>query len=323
MRLFDAHCHLQDPRIFTLAPQLIRSSLDSGIAHFAVNGVSEKDWHLVKQMSNSYPSVVPSFGVHPWFVLERTTEWYTILRQYFESTPSAAVGEIGIDKGSKGKLIDFDLQIDVFRKQLELAKELKRPASIHCVRAFGDLLEVMKSTGPFPEGVILHSYLGSAEMVPELARLGAYFSFSGFLMSMKLQKAKKMLKAVPSDRILLETDAPDGLPKSELSDLFLVEGDPSFPPELQALGENPHSRGCTEVSDVEKEKPELPKEMLNHPANIHNVLTYVASLLEMSKEEVAELSYSNAVRLFSYEGSKISEEVEAVKPIKLHVVLLT
>lgn len=305
MKLFDAHCHLQDPRIYSLAPQLIRSSLDSGIAHFAVNGVSEKDWHLVKQMSESYPSVVPCFGVHPWFVPERTTSWFTNLRQYFESTPTAAVGEIGLDKGSHGKQIDFDVQVEVFKKQLELAKELKRPASVHCVRAFGDLLDVMKSTGPFPDGVILHSYLGSVEMVPELARLGAYFSFSGFLMSMKSQKAKKMLKAVPFDRILLETDAPDALPKSNLGDLFLVEGDPSLSPELQALGESPHSRAR---SEADKEAPELPKEMLNHPANIHNILTFVASLLEMSTEEVAELSYSNAIRLFSYEGSKLLEE---------------
>ncbi|XP_021858390.2 uncharacterized protein [Spinacia oleracea] len=311
MKLFDAHCHLQDPRIFSLAPRLISSSLDSGIAHFAVNGVSEKDWHLVKQMSESYPSVVPCFGVHPWFVPERTAGWFTILRQFFDSTPSAAVGEIGLDKGSRGKQIDFDVQVEVFKKQLELAKELRRPASVHCVRAFGDLLDVMKATGPFPDGVILHSYLGSAEMVPELARLGAYFSFSGFLMSMKSQKARKMLKAVPSDRILLETDAPDALPNSKLGDLFLVEGDPSLTPELQALGENPYLRAHSDLSEVEKEVPELSKEMLNHPANIHNVLAYVASLLEMTEEELAGISYSNAIRLFTYEGSKISQEDNA------------
>lgn len=55
---------------------------------------------------------------------------------------------------------------------------------------------ILRRMGPFPAGVILHSYLGSAEMVPELAKLGAYFSFSGFLMSMQQNKAKKMLKMV-------------------------------------------------------------------------------------------------------------------------------
>lgn len=273
IKLFDAHCHLQDPRIINKAPTLIKTALENNILHFAVNGVSEKDWHLVKEMSNNYPSIIPSFGVHPWFILDKTSNWLTSLRELMDATPSAAIGEIGLDKGSRGKTIDFTNQVETFSLQLQLAKELKRPASVHCVRAFGDLLGIMKSIGPFPEGVILHSYLGSAEMVPEFAKLGAYFSFSGFLMDMKESKAKKMVKAVPSDRILLETDAPDALPKvlNDLDSVFLVE------------------------------------EELNHPANIQFVLAYVARLLDMSKEDVADVSYRNAVRIFSYEGSKVQQ----------------
>ncbi|PSS04757.1 TatD family protein [Actinidia chinensis var. chinensis] len=292
MKLFDSHCHLQDPRIFNKVPQLIRTALDTGLVRFAVNGISEEDWHLVKNMSDCYPSVIPCFGLHPWYVAERTPSWLGTLKEFFESTPAAAVGEIGLDKGSRGREIDFTDQIEVFRLQLELAKELKRPASVHCVRAFGDLIQILKSVGPFPAGIILHSYMGSAEMVPEFAELGAYFSFSGFLMSMKESKAKKMLKSVPSERILLETDAPDALPKSNnLDSLFSIEGS-------RTQGENFMS---TDASDTSAQ----PKETLNHPANIHNVLKYVASLLEMSEEELADLSYSNAVRLFSYEGSKV------------------
>ncbi|XP_021818743.1 uncharacterized protein LOC110760737 isoform X5 [Prunus avium] len=286
MKLFDAHCHLQDPRIFDKAPQLIAAAVDSGVVRFACNGVSE--------ISESYPCVIPCFGLHPWYVAERTPNWLNTLKQFFEATPSAAVGEIGLDKGSQGKKVDFTDQVNVFRQQLELAKELKRPASIHCVRAFGDLLQIMKSLGPFPAGVILHSYLGSAEMVPEFANLGAYFSFSGFLMSMKVHKAKRMLKMVPSERILLETDAPDALPKSELDSAHLVEG-ASLPEELQSI----------EISSAPfagaRDVLTFPKEALNHPQNIHKVLIYVASLVEMTKEELAEVIYQNAVRLFSYD----------------------
>ncbi|KAJ4917049.1 TatD related DNase [Raphanus sativus] len=187
---------------------------------------------------------------------------------------------VGLDKGSKGREIDFSDQVGVFRQQLELAKELNRPASIHCVCAFGDLLEITKSVGPFPAGLILHSYLGSAEMVPEFANLGAYFSFSGFLMSMSEKKAKKMLRAVPSDRILLETDSPE-------------EGDPSLPEEgnsSQDLEPNASSGGSMK----------LPKETLDHPTNIHTQCCWT-----MKNEEFAELSYRNAVRLFSYSGSKL------------------
>lgn len=149
------------------------------------------------------------------------------LKEFFQSTPAASVGDIGIDKGSHGKKIDFHDQVEVFHLQLQLAKELKRPASIHCVRAFGDLFDILKSEGPFPAGVLLHSYLRSAELVLEFAKLGAYFSFSGFLMSMKESKAKKMLKSAPLDRILLETDAPDALPKASNGDsLVLIDRDP-------------------------------------------------------------------------------------------------
>ncbi|KAK4491680.1 hypothetical protein RD792_002446 [Penstemon davidsonii] len=288
IKLFDSHCHLQDTRIYSLAPKLIQKALDTGVVHFAVNGVSEKDWHLVKEMSDSHSSIIPNFGLHPWFITERTPNWLNNLKEFLAANPSAAVGEIGIDKGSIGKRIDFSDQVEVFRLQLQLAKELKRPASVHCVRAFGDLLEILKSVGPFPAGIVLHSYLGSAEMVPEFSKLGAYFSFSGFLMSMKESKAKKMLKSVPIERILLETDAPDARPKSvDPKSLFLIN----------------------ESDDVE-DGMSLPEESLNHPANIHHVLAYVAHLLENEEEELARISYQNAVRLFSYEGSKLLLQTE-------------
>lgn len=305
MKLFDAHCHLQDPRILNKAPKLISTALDSGLLNFAVNGVSEKDWHLVKEMGDNYPSVIPCFGVHPWYVPQRSPNWFTTLKEFFETTPSAAVGEIGLDKGSKGREIDFNDQIEVFRQQLQLAKELKKPASVHCVRAFGDLLHIVKDIGPFPDGLLLHSYLGSAEMVPEFVKSGAYFSLSGYIMPMKVQKAKKMLKTIPLERILLESDAPDALPHLELSSLFLVDEDPSLPQEIFAHGRTAASNVSTS-SDTSRDASSLPKDMLNHPANIHNVLDYVANLLEIRKEELAEISYKNSIRLFSYQGSKFA-----------------
>ncbi|XP_028761203.1 uncharacterized protein LOC114734686 [Neltuma alba] len=299
MKLFDAHCHLQDPRVLDKAPQLINTALDTGVVCFAVNGVSEKDWHFVKDLSDTYPSVIPCFGLHPWFIAERSPSWLKSLKEYFDATPSAAVGEIGVDKGPLATHSNFSEQVEVLRLQLELAKELNRPASVHCVDAFDELLQLMKSIGPFPAGVILHSYIGSAEMVPEFHKLGAYFSFSGHLLFLKPDKAEEMLKMVPCDRVLLETDAPDGLLRSNVDSLFLVEGDPSLPPDL---------RGQTTLSSNSGfpiDASTLPKETLNHPANIRNVLGYVASMLEIPKEELAELSYQNAVRLFSYEGSKL------------------
>lgn len=281
IRLFDAHCHLQDRRILAVAPHLIQSSLESGILQFAVNGVTEKDWNTVKKMGEDYHCVIPNFGIHPWYVKERSEGWLSLLKDYFASTPAAAVGEIGLDKGVQGKKIEFTEQVEVFREQLKLAKDLERPVSIHCVRAYGDLMEILQEIGPFPSGVILHSYMGSAELVSGFAKLGAYFSFSGYLTSMKPTKSKKMLKAVATDRILLESDAPDGLPKVNTESLLTVPLDNSSSQDEQ-------------------------KEELNHPANIRTVLNYVATMLEMPEEEVAEMSYHNAIRVFTFPGSKLS-----------------
>lgn len=306
IKLFDSHCHLQDQRISNVVPKLIRTALDNGVVYFAVNGTSEKDWPVVKEMSDSYSCILPSVGIHPLRVAERTPNWFHTLKDFFEANPCAAVGEIGLDKGTRGKKVDFGEQIEIFQQQLQLAKELKRPASVHCVRAFGDLLPIMKSLGPFPAGVILHSYLGSAEMVPEFAKLGAYFSFSGYLMSLKESKAKKMLKSVPADRILLETDAPDGLPNGDL--LFYIEKDSSRPDDRTAEVQNAapiHGSSSNSTCCDAKSSSAVPNETLNHPANIKTVLAYVASLLDVNQEELADLTYENASRLFSYEGSKL------------------
>ncbi|KAE8721427.1 Agamous-like MADS-box protein A [Hibiscus syriacus] len=369
IKLFDVHCNLQDPRILNKAPKLISTALDSGVLNFAVNGVHEKDWHLVKEMGEKYSSVIPCFGVHPWYVAQRSPNWFSTLKEFFETTPSAAVGEvnffnvvlirlsfinltkIGLDKGSKGRETDFNDQVltvscyldchlfcttyvymlldvteeskkpafslvEVFRQQLELAKELKKRASVHYVRAYATTcislilcINFLIDVGPFPDGLLLHSYLGSAEMVPEFVKSGAYFSFSGYIMTLKLQKAKKMLKTIPSERILLESDAPDAMPNSESSSLFLVDEDTSLRQEFFAQGRNSASNASIPSDNqslTPREVSSLPKDMLNHPANIHNVLDYVANLLEISKEELAEISCRNAVQLFSYQGSKVA-----------------
>ncbi|CAI9756519.1 unnamed protein product [Fraxinus pennsylvanica] len=171
----------------------------------------------------------------------------------------------------------------------------------------------MKSMGPFPAGLVLHSYMGSAEMVPELSKAGAYFFFSGFLMSMKESKAKKMLKSIPPVRILLETDAPDALPKASDSDsLFLIDREVSVAEELLDCGENSLTKkeGTSDnTCHDESGASEPPEENLNHPANIHHVLAYMANLLEMTIEELAGVTYQNAVRLFSYEGSSYLKKV--------------
>ncbi|XP_057864678.2 uncharacterized protein LOC131072520 [Cryptomeria japonica] len=315
VRLVDAHCHLADKRLAVAdVGSLIGAAANAGVCAFAVNGTSEEDWELVKEMSETHSSVIPNFGLHPWFAGKCTSNWLPILKGFFEAVPSAAVGEIGLDKGCpQGKAVDFALQKEVFRQQLELGMQLQRPISVHCVSAFGELHAIIEEMGTFPAGIILHSYMGSAEMVQRLAKFGAYFSFSGFITFKKLQEARKIVRAVPTDRILLETDAPDALPHLNLGSLVWVPGDPLVPLEFQEKlqyqlrSDTVSNEYATPVQDnrLKGFDSSVQKKALNHPANIYTVLKYVANLLEISDEKLAQISYENAVRVFSYSGSKL------------------
>ncbi|KAG0479304.1 hypothetical protein HPP92_010162 [Vanilla planifolia] len=78
-----------------LAPHVIHTAVEAGVVRFAVNGVSEKDWHIVKQMGEQYSSVIPCFGLHPWYVTERSPLWLQSMKVFFATAPFAAVGEVG------------------------------------------------------------------------------------------------------------------------------------------------------------------------------------------------------------------------------------
>jgi len=135
--------------------------------------------------------------------------WEAPLRARLEADPRASVGEIGLDKWIEGH--DLERQQQVFRRQLEIACEFARPVTIHCLHAWGPLLETLQAFGELPPGVLLHSPGASAEVVRQLAEMGCYFSVSGYFGDMRKKKYREALAAFPLDRLLIETDAPDML----------------------------------------------------------------------------------------------------------------
>src|SRR5690242_12653852 len=119
-----------------------------------VNGSSEQDWPLVLALARAHPEVLPSFGYHPWYIKERSTDWEQNLAGFLDQIP-AGVGEIGLDKWVR----DHDLpdQERVFVAQLRMAAQRNLPVSIHCLQAWGTLLELL-ANNPRPQcGFVLHS----------------------------------------------------------------------------------------------------------------------------------------------------------------------
>jgi len=265
VRLFDAHNHLHDDRFGGRQEEHIASCRAVGVARMVVNGSCEQDWPQVAALARAHPDlVVPCFGYHPWHLQEQTSGWREQLGRTLAATPGAAVGEIGLDRWKPG--LGYDGQEEAFIAQLELATELDVPASIHCLQAWGRMLDLLRE-GPRPApGFILHSFGGPAEMVAPLAKLGAFFSLPGYFAHKRKVRQRETFRSVPPDRLLIETDAPDQL----------------LPEELNA---HPLSDSATGTP-------------LNHPANLAAVYRFAADFLGCPLESLAARVEENFNRLF-------------------------
>ncbi|MBK1830473.1 TatD family hydrolase [Verrucomicrobiaceae bacterium R5-34] len=209
----DAHLHLQDARFDTVRDRVVAEMLEAGITRCVVNGTCPADWPKVAELAAQYPDlIIPSFGLHPW--KKPTADWHSQLLHFLDTTPNAFLGECGLDRWIKD--YDLDLQTETFTAQLEIAAERNLPLSIHCLKSWGPLIKILESIRLPERGFLLHSYGGSAELVPRLAALGSYFSFSGYFLQERKAKVLNAFRSVPSNRLLMETDAPDMLPPEHI-----------------------------------------------------------------------------------------------------------
>jgi len=234
-----------------------------GVKRAVVNGTREADWHAVAALAAERPWVLPSFGLHPWYVESRSPDWEKHLRSRLEEHPRAGMGEIGLDRWIEGH--DDDAQAEVFTTQLALATELNRPATIHCLRAWGALAETLRKH-PLPSrGFLIHAYGGSLEMMREFAGLGGYFSFNAYYLHERKGAQRAVFRDIPIDRLLVETDAPSMSP--------------------------PEERNLHPLRDASGE-------VLNHPANIELAYQALAEIRGVGIEELAQQVERNFATLF-------------------------
>ncbi|MDB6006599.1 MAG: Hydrolase TatD [Prosthecobacter sp.] len=251
--LYDAHNHLQDDRLDPWREEILATLPQTGLTEMIVNGSSEEDWPAVADLARAHSWIRPAFGLHPWYVKERTKDWATTLKQLLVEHPRAVVGEIGLDRWIENP--DIEAQLECFRTQLSLAVELDRPATIHCLRAFGLLEETLRSCSLPRRGFLLHSYGGPAEMIPSFAAMGARFSLSPYFGHPRKAAQLAVFKSVPLDRLLAETDAPDMWPPDELNPHPLQTADGNainHPANLRVSYELLAQVRGTEVVELEK-----------------------------------------------------------------------
>ncbi len=261
--LLDAHVHLQDESFGDDLDEVLCRAAEAGVRYLLCNGSSEEDWPSVLDLSQRYPAIIPSLGLHPWYMAQRSDRWLATLENLVRSVP-CGVGEIGLDHWQTPR--DDAAQEEVFAAQLNLARHLKRPATIHCLRAWGRLIEILDSQPPLPAGFLLHAYSGPAELIERLVERNAWFSFSANILHENHKRVRQTIACVPADRLMLESDAP-----------FMPPPQDRCPDSFRRSGEN----------------------IRNEPAILPLVLAEAARLRSQPPEELAAALSDNARRFLS------------------------
>ncbi len=209
MQFLDAHCHLHDSRVIADIPWMEKRARLAGVTHMASCATMEENFELTVQLSKDFLSVIPCFGIHPWFIETRSARWKENLLTGLTRVPSG-IGETGIDFSDR--TANREDQVTVFQYHLELARELGRPVNVHVRKAWDTFVHLIKKMGPLPAGGLIHSYSGSADMIPLFEKFNWHISFSGSVTRFNAKKVVRALQAVSPDRLLLETDSPDIYP---------------------------------------------------------------------------------------------------------------
>lgn len=184
MKYIDAHCHYFDSR-------------HPGI----VNAVDESDWSaIIDELHRGY-CLGGAIGIHPWAVGDARAGWDMRLTDMLYRNPGIMLGEIGLDAAHG----DFDLQMDVFLRQMEIATELHRAVHIHCVRAWGDMLRILRDfSGRAP--VVIHGFGAGVQILHTLMRYDNVFISYGARVS---DKIRECIAATDVSKILVESDSFD------------------------------------------------------------------------------------------------------------------
>lgn len=208
MTFFDAHCHLQDEALFPNFGDVLQRAVDAGVEQVACSGTSPDDWERTFRCAEKDERIIPLIGIHPWFVSKDWEEDFKLLKKLLEEHPDAGIGESGLD--FQDRFANQAGQEASFAAHLDLARELDRPVAVHCVQAWGKLLELLEEHSA--PRVLLHAFSGSKELIPQLIERNCVFSFGGMITQPRAKKARESVAAVPEERLLIETDAPDFLP---------------------------------------------------------------------------------------------------------------
>ncbi|MGT2929243.1 TatD family hydrolase [Streptococcus dentasini] len=206
MNIFDTHTHLNVENFAGKEAEEIAAARELGVTRMNIVGFDEPTIKRSLELSAQFSELYSTIGWHPTEAGSYTQEVEEMIVCHLSNPRVVALGEIGLDYHWMED--PKEVQIEVFKRQIQLSKDHDLPFVVHTRDALEDTYEVVKEVGVGPRGGIMHSYSGSLEMAQRFVELGMLISFSGVVTFKKALDVQEAATALPMDKILVETDAP-------------------------------------------------------------------------------------------------------------------
>ncbi|MGG4000564.1 TatD family hydrolase [Anoxybacillus kestanbolensis] len=204
--LFDTHAHLNATQFNEDVEQVIERARAEGVSHIVVVGFDRPTIERAMELADQYSFIYAAVGWHPVDAIHMTDDDLMMIEQLAAHPKVVALGEMGLDyywdQSPK------EVQKEVFRKQIRLAKKVKLPIIIHNRDATADIVHILQEEQAAEVGGVMHCFTGSVEVAHQCIDMNFYISFGGPVTFKNAKKPKEVAKEIPLDRLLIETDCP-------------------------------------------------------------------------------------------------------------------
>ncbi len=255
--IIDTHTHLDNAKFCDDVDEVIQRAIDDGVEAFIIPGADLNDLPRAVELSEKYENIFFAVGVHPYDIDNFDIN---VMEKYVNHPKCVAVGECGLDyfrlpECEEEKKENIALQKDIFKKQIEFAKKVKKPLIVHIRDASCDSKTILLDNNANEVGGVLHCYNADEQLI-SLADQNFYFGIGGVVTFKNAKKLINVFPKIPLDKLLIETDAP-------------------------YLTPHPH-RGER-----------------NEPKYTTHISKKISQLIDISDDEVQNLTTKNAIKLFN------------------------
>lgn len=204
--LIDTHAHLDGEAFQEDQAEVIARARENGVSTIINIGFNKETIPTTMALAEKYDFIYAAVGWHPQDAKDMTDADFDHLRELCAHPKVVAIGEIGLDY--YWDTSPKEVQHTVFRRQIRLARELGKPIIIHNRDAHDDVVRILREEKASEVGGIMHCYSGSWEIAKMCLDMNFYISFGGPVTFKNAKQPKEVLKQVPLERLLIETDAP-------------------------------------------------------------------------------------------------------------------